>query len=57
MAAEGNGFEESVYWYDRVMKHLHWKSLGKVLCGGVFNVGDIKDRKELNDAYELGKQI
>lgn len=57
MAAEGDGFEESVYWYDRVMKHLQWKSLGNVLCGGVFNVGDIKDRQELIDAYELGKQI
>ncbi len=57
MAAEGNGFEESVYWYDRLMNHLQWKSIGKVLCGGVFEVGDIKDRKELCDAYELGKSI
>ena len=22
MAAEGNGLEESVYWYERLMKHL-----------------------------------
>lgn len=35
MAAEGNGFEESLYWYNNLEKHLGWKSLGKVLCGGV----------------------
>ena len=29
MAAEGNGFEESEYWYDRLMNHLGWTSLGK----------------------------
>lgn len=57
MAAEGNGFEESEYWYDRLKKHLGWNSLGKVLCGGVMAVGDIKGRKELTDAYELGKSI
>lgn len=57
MAAEGYGFEESEYWYDRLEKHLGWKSLGKVLCGGVMNIGDIKDKIELNEAYELGKSL
>ena len=57
MAAEGHDFEESLYWYDRLGKHLGWKSLGKVLCGEVMAVGDIKGRKELSDAYELGKSI
>ena len=57
MAAEGHGFEESEYWYDRLEKHLGWKSLGKVLCGGVMAVGDIEGKKELTDAYELGKSI
>ena len=57
MAAEGYGFEESEYWYDRLMGHLDWKSLGKVLCGGVMGVGDIAGKKELNDAYLLGKSI
>ncbi|MCI8603053.1 MAG: flavodoxin family protein [Ruminiclostridium sp.] len=57
MAAEGHGFEESEYWYDRLEKHLGWKSLGKILCGGVMAIGDIKEKKELTDAYDLGKSI
>ena len=57
MAAEGHGFEESEYWYDRLEKHMGWKSLGKVLCGGVMEVGDIEGKKELQEAYELGKGI
>ena len=57
MAAEGNGFEETLYWYDNLEKHLGWKNIGKVLCGGVFARGDIKDKQELKQAYELGKSI
>lgn len=57
MAAEGCGFEETVYWYDCLEKHIGWKSIGKVLCGGVMAVGDIEGKKELQDAYELGKSI
>lgn len=57
MAAEGWGFEETLFWYDHLEKHIGWKSLGKVLCGGVFNVGDIEGRNELKEAYELGKSI
>ena len=57
MAAEGHGFEESEYWYDHLEKHLDWKSIGKVLCGGVMAIGDIEGKPELNDAFELGKSI
>ena len=57
MAAEGYGFEESLYWYDRLERHLGWKSLGKVLCGGVMDIGDINGRQELEDAYRLGSSI
>ena len=57
MAAEGHGFEESEYWYDRLEKHLGWKSLGKVLCGGVMAVGDIEGTNELQEAYKLGRAI
>ena len=57
MAAEGYDFEESLYWYDRLEKHIGWKSIGKVLCGGVIGIGDIEGKPELNDAFELGKSI
>ncbi len=61
MAAEGHGFEESEYWYDRLEKHLGWKSLGKVLCGGVMASGDIhhtdEGKAKLEMAYKLGTAI
>lgn len=57
MAAEGNGFEESVYWYDRLMGHIGWKDCGKVLCGGVMAVGDIEGKPELEEARRLGASI
>ncbi len=57
MAAEGHGFEETLYWYDNLEKHLGWKSLGKVLCGGVMAVGDIQSKPELQQAHDLGKAI
>ena len=57
MAAEGHGFEETLYWDDRLEKHLGWKSIGKVLCGGVMAVGDIEGRAELDEARELGKSV
>lgn len=57
MAAEGNGFEETVYWYDRFMGHIGWKDCGKVLCGGVMAVGDIEGKPELEEARKLGASI
>lgn len=57
MAAEGNGFDETLYWYERLEKHLGWKSIGKVLCGGVMGVGDIEGREELGEAYRLGESV
>ena len=57
MAAEGHEFEESAYWYDRLMNHLGWTDKGKVLCGGVLNVGDIAGNEKLKDAYQLGAAL
>ena len=57
MAAEGAGFEESEHWYDRLEKHMGWQSIGKVLCCYVTQPGDIAGKKELTDAYELGRSI
>lgn len=57
MAAEGRGFEDAALYYDHLMEHLRWKNLGKVLCGGVMNTGDIKGHKELDEARRLGRSI
>lgn len=57
MAAEGHGFEDAVLYYDHLMEHLRWKNMGKVLCGGVMDIGDIADKQELEDARALGKSI
>ena len=57
MAAEGNGFEDVLTYYDHLMQHLKWKNLGHVLAGGNGDVGDIGGKPELEQAYELGKSI
>lgn len=57
MAAEGDGFEQAEYWYDGMIKNIGWKNIGKVLCGWVEHPGDTRGKKELVDAYELGKSI
>ena len=57
MAAEGHGFEDVLVYYDHLMEHLRWTNLGHVLSGGNMNVGDIQDKSELRQAYELGKSI
>lgn len=57
MAAEGNGFEDILTYYNHLMQHLKWKNLGHVLAGGNGDVGDISGKPELEQAYELGKSI
>lgn len=57
MAAEGHGFEESLYWYDRLKLHLKWNDKGRILAGGVFKPGDIKGKQELDQAFALGAQL
>ena len=57
MAAEGNGFDDVLLYYDHLMEHLKWKNLGHVLAGGNGDVGDIEGKPELKEAYELGKAI
>ncbi len=57
MAAEGHGFEDVSLYYDHLMEHLRWKNLGKVLCGGVMDAGDVAGRPELEQARELGASI
>lgn len=57
MAAEGHGFEDVVLYYEHLMEHLKWKSLGHVLAGGNGDVGDIEGKSELQKAWELGNTV
>ena len=57
MAAEGDEFQESEFWYDHLDRHIGWKSIGKVLCGYVAQPGDANGKPELVEAYNLGKSI
>ena len=57
MAAEGNGFAESEYWYDHLMAHLGWTDRGRVLCSGVMKPGDIAGKPELAAAEALGAAL
>jgi multimeric flavodoxin WrbA len=57
MAAEGNGFEDSLAYFDHLMEHLQWKNLGSVLAGGNMAVGDIEGKPEIEQAYRLGKSL
>ena len=57
MAAEGYGFEETIQYYDGLVGHLGWSSIGKVLVGGVNNIGDIEGSPGLDAAEDLGKSI
>lgn len=57
MAAEGHGFDDVLLYYGHLSEHLRWKNLGHVLSGGNMNTGDIKGKKELDEAYALGKSV
>jgi multimeric flavodoxin WrbA len=57
MAAEGNGFEDSLTYFNHLMEHLQWKNLGSVLAGGNLAAGDIEGKPELKKAYDLGASI
>lgn len=57
MAAEGNGFEDAVSYFDHLMEHMHWTNLGHVLADGVAQIGDIEGKPILEEARKLGASI
>lgn len=57
MAAEGDEFNDAVVYYENLMQHLGWNSLGKVLAGGVTHIGDIEGKPVLEEARALGRAI
>lgn len=57
MAAGGDDFDESLYYYNSLMKRLGWNNLGSILAGGVNNIGDISGKPALAKAFDLGVSI
>lgn len=57
MAAEGNGFEDVLQYYNHLLEHLRWQNLGHVLAGGNGDIGDIEGKPEIQAAYALGQTI
>lgn len=57
MAAEGNGFDDVLLYYNHLVEHLRWKNLGHVLAGGNRDIGDIEGKPEIQKACDLGKSI
>lgn len=60
IAAEGDypeNFSLVVNYYEGILQHLKWNDLGKILAGGVFNIGDIKDKPSLEEARKLGASL
>lgn len=57
MAAQGDGFEETVFWYNGIMKHLGWTDCGQVLASGVEKPGDVKGTPFIEQARKLGASI
>ena len=54
MTAEGKKFDDVIYNYDKLMIHMGWEGMGKMLIGGLKNNGDILNRPELEEAKKLG---
>lgn len=42
---------------ERSIALLKWHMAGEVLIPGVLNVGDIEGKREIQEAYTLGKKI
>lgn len=60
MAAEGNtadNWKPIVNYYNALVSFLGWKDIGKVLAGGVLNIGDIAGKPVLEEARQLGASL
>ena len=56
-AEEQDAFGEVLHYYNGLMKHVGWNSIGTVLAGGVNKVGDIEGKPVLEEARQLGAAI
>ena len=57
MAAEGNGFEKTVDYFDFLMEKMHWNNLGKVLASGCGKPGDVEKTAFYEEARKLGASL
>lgn len=60
MAAEGDteeNFEPVRHSYHALLHHLGWTDRGIVYAGGNMNIGDIKGKPQLQEAYQLGRSL
>lgn len=57
MCSQYDSFNESLFWYNSMVRHMDWTDKGKVLASGVLKVGDITGNDKLKEAYTLGLNI
>lgn len=57
MAAEGDEFNLSIDYYNSLTSYIGWENKGIICAGGVRDPKDIKNNKELDEAYKLGMSI
>jgi hypothetical protein len=58
-AAENNKdtFDAALHTYKMLCEKFNWENKGVLLIGGLDNIGDINEKEELREAYELGLSI
>ncbi len=60
MAAEedsAENFAPIAAYYESLLQHLGWTDKGRVLAGGVMNIGDIAGKPALEEARQLGASL
>jgi multimeric flavodoxin WrbA len=60
IAAEGDfpgNFAAVENYYETCIAFLKWTDLGRVLAGGVFEIGDVKGKPALEEARRLGASL
>lgn len=58
MTADGKAFEDVLVWYERLAnRSVKWNSIGKIVCGNLHGTDQMEGRKEIQEAYELGKSL
>lgn len=58
MAAAGEDFDASAFWYREMVKHIGWIDRGQLLAGGLWKAGDVAARAEiLEKARRLGENL